>query len=645
MSDFIQKHKSSIEWVSPEMSTLKDLCKIYLIWNPGVHQDSPATLMVKSIVALKGVFEQLSDFDRFTCGHRMVTYAAFDCATARAKDYKEAKECILQITEGLQGYAMAMGERSVYNIYVNIHNVYSSIPYFFNLPTREYYISNEDYEDALEGIIAAKANCLHDAWKLVRTSAAEDPSVEWLVPKIRETLYCSISPDTPQSMLAALFAEIEPHGYEALRVYLITGRDIHPDWLKARDWPNVEWETVSVIVRDACIRNRWDVIYYLYTLERAKIHTGTILQYVARHSLSYLKRLIHNWIPALKQEAYIIEQLYKGAFQNPDEECLFYLDKCGLRLPKSMASMSGQVCLSLCGVQSHCRFLEHMLSTGKAKVHYWHMPDYLSYADKPCLQIVLGQCGSEFVRILKTMPTKLLNILSTFRGTMDAHTYVVEYLVTSLTLDSPNSCIIQCLIEMLRNTFRRIPHIAIGQPVEEGLAEMRFVAQKYNEMKELLVGLTGEVKQRERYALIKPDQSWSDMLPNDPICEDIVKFLISEMAVHPAILKVTLKNCLYSEGLLPYLHSITESTYNPVMADKQWTSVTMKHFNPCFILKSEYLINVGELSNSMLDEYCRHRGVYKGFPLREVIAHGILSRMVQNPAVLSYYCKFIDLPK
>lgn len=167
---------SSINWIRPKMPTLEELCQIKLLWKRVVHPDAAENRMVKSVEILKGLYDQMSPFERFTCGHYILTYAAFDSAVDEANSMHQNKECADFIISGMHSYAIAMGESSVYIKYVNIHNVLSSIAYFTTVPSLNYYLSVDDRNNALERIIPGKEDCLQAACDLIRST--QDASLD-----------------------------------------------------------------------------------------------------------------------------------------------------------------------------------------------------------------------------------------------------------------------------------------------------------------------------------------------------------------------------------------------------------------------------------------------------------------------------------
>lgn len=637
----LQKYlSSSIHWICPDMASLSDLCTISLIWKATAPLGLEANVVMKSIEKLKVMFDAMTDFERFTCGHRMVTYAAFDCAVSRAEFRYEAKECIDQIIDGMQGYSMAMGESAVYKRYVNIHNLYSSIPYFFNLPGPEYYLPGQAYTDSLDYLIAEKAECLHIACDLLRCSA--DDALKQLTYMVRNKLYSSILPKTPHKLLEVLFSEFDPNVFEALNTILITGIDMNKEWLATREWPLFEWDTLSLIVERACKADRQNVLEWLLQTYKASKYITNILGCVAEHSLSLLKKLLPVRLRTLAHKEDLAEMLYMGAYNNPDEGCLYYLESCDILPPIHMKCLGDRLGMSLCSLRSHYKFMKHILENQTIILSHWHLNDFLKDSDDQCLMLFLQEYGHASIHFFKTRPTALFDLLKAFKGSITAHHVIVQYLVTGLTEGKPETIIIQSLMIMLRNTFRKIPHLVDTNTAEEVIREMIFLAELYEELQTMLMRLNTTLTDEQ--GVLELNRPWTDMLPNGPACLKIIKFLVSHMQMQPTKYQVTLQNCLNCPGLLPYLKNVTFPPYNPVMTLENWDQAIMSQYSPSSILESKYLITVGQVSVDMMKEYCIFRRECNEMSLRDVVAQGVLCRIVDQQQVLNYHSNLIELP-
>lgn len=417
-----------------------------------------------------------------------------------------------------------------------------------------------------------------------------------------------------------------------MTMYLTTGRAIDPGWLLSRKWPSVPWYTVLRIARDACKADRKDLLEWLMHNVDSNFYRVHVLQSVAQHSLAHLTHLISDRIDTIAGNSFMVDHLYMGAYHNPDEDCLFYLDSCNI-FPSHLVPLRGvNYIVSMCGLHSHARYLQHLVSSGKVLLSTLHFTDFMKFADVPCMQILIDTCGARILLLYKSRPANLLQVMRQFNGSMEAHRLVVQFLLSLSSGDKPEVTIIKCLMDMLRNAFLRLPHLIDKNDVEDVIQEMRSVDSDFQRLRDIYYELDSTAVRLEY--LLPPEWHWLDMLPKGPACKELAKFLITYMGVSPLQFKVNLQNCVWSPGLLQYMKSVTVRPYNPIIVE---SVRPLLNVSPQDILRSADMIQTGEFPVAVLKEYCDRKQDCQTMDLKDILAHNVLSRVVNNISVLKIF--------
>lgn len=629
--------RSSILWISEYVPTLEDLCIVFMLRRPHLilHRLSHSVLNTVRILR-----ERFSAMQRFTSGHRLIMYAGIDCSTDRATSKREEAECIAEIKSGLQAYLMASGDARSYAAVANTTNVYSSLAHYYTLPSRELYNTDKSYRLHVAGIVEEKEECIRTAWDVVCSVGQMQQELKTTV---RKLLYLDIPEDADPRLVAILGNVIDPVGCEALMYTVGTYEPLNAQWLEGLDWTT---QCATAVIQKVCKAGRVDVLKWLLTTDKVNRSAQLdVMTCATSTSLSLVIDVLYGTVDVSSLQDVAVESLYLGAFRNPDQSCLFYLETCGIRPPESMTITGRISTVAMCTVQSHLQYMRHLTSFYGFQMSPHHFREYLMQADVDCMNEYLKTCGKTIVESYRRQPDLLLFALSDMSGPMDARKNVVEYVISELVKDDPSVYVLEHLLVMCRAIFRKLPSCTDEHPIHSVLDQMRYVSNRHYYLKTLLYSLASSmIFPHHMYDLMHGEDALVYMLPSNKHALGIMKYLVEEEYITLPDYKVGVETCMHCAGLCEYL-----DTWNN---RGDWISIS----NPLPLFTGIYFRNPGEVVNCLpmivngrfplfhLTRYVHLHTTNCMFDLRNVVAFGVLQRIAKDLEVARVAAKTVSLP-
>lgn len=479
-------NQSSSTWLFDDLLSREDTCMLRLIWDQsGAMSHLPTSLMYRLSI-LTDIFRGLTPYERFASGSKLIAYAGIDCALAQCPSLFATYEVMQEIKGGMHDYAMAMGCDRIYEKHVTVYNMYSSLKYFFTLPTREYYTTDEEHVDDVTRMVAEKAACLRRVWSLATThSAPHWSNVQFEQDTCRDILYKHLSRNTDARLIAVLREVIIPRGIDALRLTWATDAGVDDAWLKSCTWRpilSVCEEYINTVTMDLCKDGRTDVLRWMLDNPSDEDHTNNILTALSATSVD----LVSDLVDLYNIDTEAVEHLYLGAFSNPDDTCLFHLAERGLKPPETFRVIREISAVALACKRSHSAFLVYMTSTMGFSIDPSQIKDFLLYLDTDCMSVFLNACGDELATYLNAHSWIPRTFVYSSMCSPRALDNVLRFLIECLTATHPSKELLLSILTMCSNFF-----VGMARHVEdtgrvECFSKLRSIMRHYDEVKSRL---------------------------------------------------------------------------------------------------------------------------------------------------------------